>query len=347
MADIVQRGSGKRRRLGGLLLAGLAAAACVNEGSDLGFGPDDTRVVGVVVYLDRDGSRTLTALDTLFRNARVALLPKGSADTFKTALTDLLGTAIFSGVPLGQYRVAVVPATIGDSLEIQEYAQSAANFSPDVQVTFSIDTAVVVTRLGFPEVSIRQARNLPQGRRVFIRGVVLSGVQSFRDTTSHLADSSGALRLTEVTLRGGLTGNNPGDSVSVLGLTSARAGQPTLGQATIARFATRPAPIPLPIATGTAATANNGVLDAQLVQITGAVITDSSTIAPDFRVVVSDGTGSLTIILDANIAFNRILFCPGRSLNANGVLVPDGVGGWLFKPRGTGDVNINLTACAP
>jgi hypothetical protein len=166
-------------------------------------------------------------------------------------------------------------------------------------------------------------------------------VQSFRDTTSHLSDSSGAIRLTRVALRGGLTGNNPGDSVSVLGVTSSRAGQPTLDQAVISRFGTRPEPIPLPVGTGPASNAGNGIWDAALVQITGALISDTATIAPDFKVVVSDGTGSLDMILDGNLQFPRTAFRPGRSVNARGVLVPNGVGGWVFKPRALGDVTLN------
>jgi len=58
-------------------------------------------------------------------------------------------------------------------------------------------------------------------------------------------------------------------------------------------------------------------------------------------VIVSDGTGNLTVLLDGNINFPRTSFRPGRSMNARGVLVPDGVGGWVFKPRDLGDVVLN------
>jgi hypothetical protein len=225
--------------------------------------------------------------------------------------------------------------SIGDSIEVQD-------IDPDtLHIEASDSNTGVLVRLGYPEVSIREARTSPPGRRVFVRGFILAGVQSFRDTTSHLADSSGQIRLTRVSLRGNITGNNPGDSVSVLGLTSTRAGQPTLDNAIISRFGARPAPIPLPVATITAATASNGLLDAGFVLITGAIISDTSTIAPDFRVVVSDGSGNLTIILDGNIPFARGNFRPGRSMNVRGVLVPDGLGSWQLKPRDTGDVGFN------
>lgn len=317
------------------LSALVVGAACTNDGSDLGPSPLGERIVTVGVYLDRDGSRTVTALDTVFAKARVALLIRGSTDTFKVATAGTDGVARFNAVPLGQYSIAVDQKSIGDSIQIQ------AIDSSNVTVTAADSVVTSLARLGYPEVTIRQARVLPVGRRVFIRGIILAGVQSFRDTTSHLSDSTGALRLTRVAVRGGLTGNNPGDSVSVLGVTSSRAGQPTLDQAVISRFGARPEPIPLPVGTGTAANANNGLWDAALVQITGALISDTATVAPDFRVRVSDGTGTLTMILDGNIPFPRSAFQPGRSLNARGVLVPDGVGGWVFKPRAVSDVVIN------
>jgi hypothetical protein len=320
----------------GLLAVVVMAAACNNAGSDLGVEVTARSAVTVLVYLDRDGSRTPTeVIDTVFRNARVGLLPLTGSDTLEAQFTTTQGLARFDAVPLGTYRIGVTQASVGDSVEVQA-------IDPDtLQIVASDTNRGVLVRLGYPEVSIREARSAPLGRRVFVRGFILAGVQSFRDTTSHLADSSGQIRLTRVSLRGSITGNSPGDSVSVLGLTSTRSGQPTLDNAIISRFGARPAPIPLPVATITAVTANNGVLDAGLVLITGALISDTSTVAPDFRVVASDGTGDLTIILDGNIPFARANFRPGRSMNIRGVLVPDGAGSWQLKPRDTGDVGFN------
>ena len=320
--------------LAAVLGAGLLAA-CDNAGSDLGVTVESNGAVAVLVYLDRDGSRTATALDTVYRNARVALLLRGGRDTIQARTTDANGVVRFPDVALGQYRIIVDSASVGDSIKVQD-VDSAAGF----HVTIG-DTVPIVARLGYPEGSIRQARTMQVGRRVFIRGVILAGVQSFRDTTSHITDSSGFLRLTRVSLRAGLTGNSPGDSVSVLGVTSARLGLPTLDNANVARFGTRPAPIPIAIGTGIAATASNGTLDAALIQVTGAIISDTSTIAPDFRVQASDGSGSIEVILDGNINFVRSNFRPNRSMNVRGVLVPDGQGKWQLKPRDLGDVIFN------
>ena len=66
------------RPLGGLAaLAAVLLAACDVSGADLGFGAQETGTILVAVYLDRDGSRTPTPLDTTYANARVALLLKG------------------------------------------------------------------------------------------------------------------------------------------------------------------------------------------------------------------------------------------------------------------------------
>ena len=317
-----------------ILLAG--AAGCGNAGSDLGFNASSTSAVTVGIYLDRDGSRTPTVpLDTVFANVRVALLALGSGDTLRTAVSNVTGLARFDGVPVGQYRVTVVPSSIGDSIEV------AAIDSSIIRLEATDTNTFVLVRLGYPEFTISAVRALPPGRRVFIRGIILAGVQSFRDTTSHVSDNTGQIRLTGVALLGGILGNNPGDSVSVLGTTSTRAGQPTLDQAAITRFGTRPPPVPLPVSTATAATAAGGVLDAGLVQITGAIISDTATIAPDFRITASDGTGPLRIIIDGNLGIPKSIFLPGFSVAMRGVLVPDGLGGWTLKPRNGGDIVIN------
>ncbi|PYP41641.1 MAG: hypothetical protein DMD43_05760 [Gemmatimonadetes bacterium] len=171
--------------------------------------------------------------------------------------------------------------------------------------------------------------------------MITAGVQSFRDTTSHMADSSGQIRMTRVQLRGSLTGNNPGDSVSVLGITSTRSGQPTLDLALISTFANRPAPVPFAVSTATAASASGGLLDAALVQITGANIADTATVSPDFVIHASDGSGALTIVIDPTLNLPRTVFRPGFSLSPRGVLLPNGAGAWLLKPRNGGDIVLN------
>ncbi len=308
-------------------------SACDNAGSSLGINLTKQGIVGVLVYLDRDGSHSLTPLDTLFVGAKVSLRIRDGGAIYKTVFTNALGQAVFDKLPLGHYQFSVDSASLGDSVFV-----AAVDSLGKVELTAQ-DSIIgpLLVRVAFPEVSIRKARSLPPGKRVFLRGVVLAGVQSFRDTTSYVQDSSGTVRLTRVTLRGAV-GSTPGDSVSISGVTSARLGQPTLDFAALARFGAQPQPIPIPVTTGSAATAGNGALDAALVLISDAIISDTLPSAPDYKVVASDGSGSVTILLDGNINFPRAQFRPGHSMKATGVLVPTGAGTWVLKPRDVNDV---------
>lgn len=317
-----------------LLLFPVAAAACSNAGSDLGFPPLAQRVINAQVFLDRDGSGVFSPADTLYVGARVSLRPPGGGQAVRTATTNLQGIARFEDIPIGEYSATVDLASIGDSLQVAAINPSHPQLRfADTEIGFSI-------RLNYLEVSIRQARQQPAGKRLLIRGLVLAGVQSFHDTSSYVADTSGQIRLTRVSLRGGLTGNNPGDSVTVLGTVSSRAGQPTLDQAIITLVGTRPAPIAFSLSTALAAGASGGTLDAALVQITGALISDTATVAPDFRVIGSDGSGPVSVILDGLGGYNRAAFLPGRAMTVRGVLVPDGTGKWQLKPRNPGDTAV-------
>ncbi len=315
-------------------VAGVAlAAGCDNAGVDRGFPDEATGVLRVSLYLDTDGSQTRTTLDTSYPGARVALLTRGG-DTVRTVTSDAQGRARFGDLAFGEYMLAVAAGGLGDSV----FVAVIDNEQP--RLSRGEDSVQVEIRLAYPGLTVREARATAPGRRIFLRGVILAGVQSFRDTTSHLSDSSGAIRLTDVTLRGGLAGNSPGDSVSVLGVVSSREGQVTLSSAIIARFGQRPAPLPRILSTGVAAAASNGSLDADLVQVISVPIVDTATVQPDFAVGIDDGSGRVVLLLDANLNFPRPAFVPGRQVTARGVLVPRLGGGWVLKPRDLGDVTL-------
>lgn len=319
-------------RAAAALIPPLVLAACEPAGTDFGFGAEETGEVSVMVYLDRDGGGTPTSFDTLLNNATVSLRPRAGGAAVATATTDVEGMALFEGVRFGDYLVAVEPGVLGDSLLV------AAVEEDSIRVQLSAPEVAVTARLGYEEVSVREARTRVPGSRVFLRGTISAGVQLFSDLSSHMADTSQAIRMTGLTLLGNLTGHNPGDSVVVRGIIGQANGQPILTSGRIIRVATRPAPIPTSITSGVAATAQNGALDAAFINLTSVTISDTSTVAPDFRVVASDGSGAITIMLDANINFNRTAFRPDRVMNIRGVLVPSGEGGWILKPRVTGDV---------
>ena len=319
-------------RAAAALLPALVLAACEPAGTDLGFGSEATGEVGVIVYLDRDGSGTPTPLDTLYVGAMVSLQPRAGGVAIATVTTNAEGVAFFPAVKFGDYLITVSSTSIGDSLVV-------ARINPDsIRVSSATNQVATAARLAWPESSIREARARAPGTPVFVRGTILVGTPFFSDLSAHLSDTSQALRMTGLTLLGGLAGNNPGDSVVVRGIVGQANGQPILSSARLIRVATRPAPIPIPVTSGVAASAQNGALDAALVNLTSITISDSMTIAPDFRVVASDGSGALTIILDSNLSFNRLAFAPGRIINIRGVLVPSGLGSWVLKPRVPGDV---------
>ncbi|NOT08104.1 MAG: hypothetical protein HOP28_07855 [Gemmatimonadales bacterium] len=320
------------RWMAGVLLMGSLAAACENGGADLGFQPIPNGGAVVQVYLDRDGSSTRTDFDTTYAGASVSLRPYYGGASVQTKPTLVTGQALFEQVPFGDYSVSVGQASVGDSLLV------AAIDASHIRIRAAVDAPSVIVRLAYPEVSIRQARQMAPGKRVLIRGIVLAGVQSYHDASSFVKDTSGTIRLTGVTIRGTQLGNTPGDSVTVLGTTTANAGQPVLNLAIISQIVQRPSPAVLPVSSANAAAATNGTLDAALVVVTGVVISEAAPAAPDFRVVASDGSGPLTIILDSATDFDLSAFTIGRTMAVRGVLVPDGTGKWRLKPRVREDV---------
>ncbi len=316
-----------------LLLVGVTG--CENAGSTLGFGSFQTGTIAVAVYVDRDGTKTPTTFDTVAAQIKLDLKPAAGGGALRTGTADAQGLVRFERVPVGEYAGSVVSSALGDSLRVGAGDSTVVTLAPADTV------AEVIVRLEYPEISVRAARALVPGRRVFLRGILLSTIQTFRDTTVHLADSSGFIRLTRAGFLGSTTGNNAGDSVTVIGTTGTRAGQPVADIARIVRLALRPPPIPIPVSSGVAATANVGVLDAALVQVTAALISDSATVSPDFRVRASDGSGTVDVIIDGTINVNRTVFVPGRSMNVRGVLVPNGTGAWSIKPRDASDIQLN------
>lgn len=315
-----------------LLVLPLALGACDPAGGDLGFGTESTGEVAVQVFLDRDGSATASGPDTLFQGAQVSLRPQGGGAAIATVTSDLQGIALFLNVRFGDYLVTVDQQSVGDSLLVADVDADS------IRVAALTPQVLVSARLAYPEVSIRQARLLPAGRRVFVRGLVLAGVQLFTDQSSHMVDTSLAVRLTGVALQGGLTGNSPGDSVVVLGTVGLANGQAILTSVRLTRVTTRPPPVPKSITSAVAANAQNGALDADLVLVSSVTVSDSMTVVPHFQVTASDGSGAVTIVLDANLGIVTAGFRVGRILNVRGVLVPNALGGWVLKPRGAGDI---------
>ncbi len=193
--------------------------------------------------------------------------------------------------------------------------------------------------LDVPVLSIGRVRGMAAGARVFIDGVALNSWTAFGDSTISVSDSSGTIMATRVAQITSFAG----DSVRLVGTTAMRDGQPIMDNVTAFVLSFGNTPPPEQVTTGIAATADGGRLDAAFAQVLTAPITDTATVDTNFVVTVDDGSGPLKIVLVGGAAapprFNVTGMIPGASITARGILVPDGFGGWVLKPRQISDVN--------
>ena len=323
-----------------LLLALIGISACTNAGENLKLPALSTGAIGVGVYFDRDGSLTLTTLDTTVSGVRIALLAPAGEDTLRIAVTNSKGLAVFDSLPIGSYRIVVDRTALADSVGVVAGDTGVVRL---VSVTDSIQSSRVV-RLGYSEVSLAAARRLPAGKRVLVRGKVSSPLQVFRDSSAFLVDTSGALRITSSRPRFGGNGNNIGDSVLVLGTTAVQSGQGVVSGGLFLTYGPGLAPTPQVVTVADAINARNGTLDAVLVQLSSIVIRDTASSGADFVVKVADpATPAVTVnvVIDQLLGAPRSIFPPGRTGTIRGVLVPAGDGTWVVKPRGPLDIILN------
>ena len=97
--------------------------------------------------------------------------------------------------------------------------------------------------------------------------------------------------------------------------------------------------------TGEAATANNGSLDAALVQIRGVDILDTATVGRtqtypgNFVIGVNDGTGRVEIVILPALGLRLTSYVPNARIDATGLLVPvPGGTSWQVRPRSAADI---------
>ena len=81
-------------------------------------------------------------------------------------------------------------------------------------------------------------------------------------------------------------------------------------------------------------------MDAALVRVSLAVVSQNTTLGADYLLRVSDGTGVLDLLLDRDAGFQPSAYPVNARLNVTGVLVPTGSGGWRLKPRSPSDIVI-------
>lgn len=192
--------------------------------------------------------------------------------------------------------------------------------------------------LGFPTVTVADARSAEPGTRVIILGTALNSRDAFGDTTVHIADGTGAIRSTRV--RPGTV--LAGDRARFLGTISTRDGQPVLDDVTPFVLDVGGLPAPTPLTTGVAATASNGIFDAAQIQVRQVTITDTATVGQFLIIGVDDGTGRLEVAARKSANFEFEAYEPGAVLDATGVLVPiPGQPRWRLRARSNSDIRVN------
>jgi hypothetical protein len=330
------------RTLRGAPLLLTALVACNNAGASLTTPGFASSSFTIGFYLDRNANHVSDAGDTVYANARVALLLPGGTDTIRTGRADATGVAFFSAVPVGTYRIAVDRHALPDSIGVAAGDTGTIRLSGPANALILTGNRVI--RLGYTEASAAEVRTLPAGKRVVIRGHVVAPRQNFRDSSAFVVDTSGSIRVTSAIGRPGSAGNNIGDSVLVLGTTGTAQGQGVLLNGLFTTIAGGVPPVPQLVSVVDAITAKSGALDAALVQLSNVLIRDTVPATPDFLVKVADPadpTVTTTVRIDQLLNAPHSLFQIGKTGTFRGVLVPVGDGTWVLKPRGPFDIVIN------
>jgi uncharacterized repeat protein (TIGR01451 family) len=293
-------------------------------------------VVSGQAFLDLDGSGTASPGDEPLPGVDVVLITSGTAQVVDLATTDSLGAFSLFAVPVGQYRLSLDSAVLSDSLEVLDLGDP-------VSVALG-DTSLVNLGVSYLSLTIEEVLRATPGSRVFTSGIALNPRVNFDPTGQvHFEGDSLFLRALNVE-RAPI---NAGDSVRILGRVVVDNGRTALDAVTPFPLIPQVSLVaPDDATTGTAASADGGLLDAALIRIRSAEITDTSTnVSGHFRFWADDGTDSVEVVLRDFLGFNTSVIRPDTIIRINqliGLLTPsdDGSGAirWQIFPRGNGDV---------
>jgi hypothetical protein len=329
------------------VLGGALGLACSNAGESRVLSIQASGIVKAVVYFDRNGNRVADAADTGLTGVRVRLVLRGSRDTVAAGNSLSDGSLRLADVPVGTYTVDVDTTTFGaDSFRVTRVDTSLIDVTPG-------DSFVVRIAISYPQVTVRQARALAAGKKVFVVGVVLNSRLTFSgddSTTVHLADTSAAVRMIAV--------SSPiviaRDSVRVLGTRGVDGfGVPVLTNVSIGTLGINAVVTPRSLSAALAADADTGRADGALVRVANLIIHDTATVAGAFRLKVHNGLDTLEVRLDSTAitGFTTPASIAADTLNATicatGLLAPAGTGVWRLKPRSTTDVVAKGTGTCP
>lgn len=303
-------------------------AGCLGTGEDRVLSIDATGTVQGFVYFDANGTRTFDEGDMPLALVGVRLLPFNTPDTTARAVSDLDGIFSIPRVPVGGYEIVVDPASVGEGVKVVDLDPAEFFVQPDDSVTSLI-------AISYESYTIEEARTRPFGEKVFISGIALIENDLFGDSTLHIADPTGAIRATRVQRSVIFAG----DSVRLLGEISRRDWLLALDDVTTYLLDIVAPPRPEQITTAVAVWADAGRLDAALVKVSNAEITETLTVDGDFQLTVDDGSGPAVVLLDSSVPFSAPeSYVPGMFIDAIGVLVPASPGKWSLKPRSDADL---------
>jgi hypothetical protein len=314
-------------------LLAFTSLACEDASSDRVLSLDATGTVVGVTYVDRNGNGTFdVGSDPSLPNVAVQLLTRGG-NAVASGTSNSIGVFFLSNIPVGEYELRVTSSSVPDSLRVLRID------SARVRVNAS-DTAGVLVTLGYPSVTVREARALEAGKRVFIDGVTHNAFGTFGDSTLHVADSTGAIRATRVQPVNVASGQR----VRLLGTTALQGTHRTLTDVTVFVVGPGTQATPVALSTAVAAHADDGKLDAALARISGVIVGSQTNSALDVVLSVNDGSGLLDVVIARATAIPTTSFVPGATLTATGLLVPAATAGvWTLKPRTLSDLSAAFT----
>ena len=326
-----------------LFALAVGLGACEPAGGDNIFDIDGQGTIEGIVFVDANATDDIESEDLPAADLSVALVLSGTTDTIARTETDDDGFFTFPLVPVGRYDVVVPDAALDDSMSVvyrDPPGESVGTLGPGDTTAVTVGVADTVTvRIGiaYPTYTVAEARLLPVGRRIFVRGVALAPIDSVADDALFIEGDDRGIAITGLSL----SGFTPGDSVLVSGVTGLRDGQPVVIGSDVTASSAGEVFDTIALTAAEARTAGGGVHDARLARIVDLTVTDTTRVGQRFIATAEDPSGSVEISIRSASAPAGLI--PGAQLSVTGILVPQPgvVAVWQIRPRSLEDIVVS------